>query len=775
MPAVVEACVQEKLADPSFKPREGQTKEEAAWAICNWLHSEGKLGRSSMAWKVGAARNLDIVHFSGWDGQKAKDQIFSWAGWPDDPKPSKARKGFLLFNDDDTALKGNYKLPFCYVKDGKLVAADSGLAAARTRVGQTSAPDDVLDDAQGVLDHYKDRQEKEKESKSLPPKSRSFCVILPITRTKPPDWLPDDGLWLHIEASGPEPDTHKTRMSEQCLQRMVEYAEEGIDGAPLPFLDGHYDDLLAAMLGEVHAPYLTTERHFAFFAKLDERNPQALRLYNDVETGKRHGASIAGWAHDWEEEIWTDDEGKEHTSLIFHDIQLGEISRTSWPSWQPSFIELVAKRLSTEPLDNSVSRQVRAIRDSVVFCRPDGMCVQLVRDDGRVNLARVYATTLALTRRWSPELANSEPNVLLGGLLTSGMVDTEIVLECARSASGFITDMPLDDQVKLGNQVVGIFRSHLLREPPVMVLSAYGRAVDRLETRREFGELLVRSMAHPEERNMGKKAETTEQETVEEEVVAEVEEASENDQETVEAEVEMTSPERRGILSDTVNARMLGQQFSEATWAMQDLVWDSLLDTDEAMDDRLTRAEAVIAEFADMATGLVRQMASSGYIPRSADDFRQLSAQRVELAEARLSVSRIEALRSAFAELFLQGSDLMELLERADFEPAGAAEGGEEEVEENVQEVAASLLDKRLAQMAEERRAAADRVFASLNRGSGRAAPPAGVTASGGVGAQTGDSTPAVQQSNIETVKAQFVESTFRDKQTRRVGGRRAQ
>ena len=38
MPKSVDACVKALVADPDFKPREGKTKEESAWAVCQAQH-----------------------------------------------------------------------------------------------------------------------------------------------------------------------------------------------------------------------------------------------------------------------------------------------------------------------------------------------------------------------------------------------------------------------------------------------------------------------------------------------------------------------------------------------------------------------------------------------------------------------------------------------------------------------------------------------------------------------------------------------------------------
>ncbi len=704
-----------------------------------------------MAWKVGAVRNLDIVHSSSWDGQKAKDQIFELAGWPDDPKPATARKGFLFYNDDDTSLKGNYKSPFCYVQDEKLVAVDAGLAASRQRINQiTDVPDDIIEKGQAVLDAYKKRQEKEA--------SKSFRVTLPIMRVEPPDWGEPDGLYIRVEASGKERDSHKSRMSQKCLERFVEYAEQGIDGEPLPFLDGHYEDLLAAVLGEIYAPYITEDDHFAFYAKLDERNPQALRLYDDLGKGKRHGASIAGWAHEYEEEVYTDDEGGEQEGIIYHDIELMEVSRTSWPSWQPAFCELVTNKLSTDKLDFSRSRKAIEVRKSVSLCRPDGMCLQLVRDDGRASLLTLYASTLALTRNFSPELVKHDPNTLLEGHLESGLIKLNDVQTCARESETFFASLPLAERVKFGNEVGGVYRKHLQCEPPMPLVLALGRAVDKLEIRNLL-KLEVTNM----EGNEGVQAPEVENQA------AGVVEAPENGQ--VSKSEPVNVPVAKGVLADTVDARMLGSQFSEATWAMQDLVWNALYDTDMPKEDRVTQAETVIGEFSEMAVGLVRKMAESGYIPRSVDEFRRLAAERVELSEGRLSIARIGMIKESLAALVGEGVDLMELLECSDVELDDMIANEESVIEEetpepiaNSQPAPENQLMQYLNNMAQERAAKVDSIFENLRSHSGAPVAPAGTTSPTPV--------PSDQKQSLEQAKSAWTQS-LDGRGPRRVGRKR--
>jgi hypothetical protein len=168
-----------------------------------------------------------------------------------------------------------------------------------------------------------------------------FKVTLPISHA----WSVEKSKgnrdhWLTIEASGPEEDRDETRMSASCVGKMVKYVERGWDGGPVPYLDGHYRDLLAANLGECHNPRLTDKSHLAVDVKLDMRNPSSAILYEDVTKGKKHGASIAGivWATSAEE-----DAKKGITRTVFEDVEIAEISRTSYPSWTPSFTALLQK------------------------------------------------------------------------------------------------------------------------------------------------------------------------------------------------------------------------------------------------------------------------------------------------------------------------------------------------------------------------------------------------------------------------------------------------
>lgn len=116
-----------------------------------------------MAWRVGADRDLPIRERDSWDGDAVRERIFSWAGWPDSPDPDRAKRAFLVYNDEEPELKGSYKLPFADVVDGELYAITAGIRAAASRLPQTDIPEDVKERARSVLDSYLERMREEQD------------------------------------------------------------------------------------------------------------------------------------------------------------------------------------------------------------------------------------------------------------------------------------------------------------------------------------------------------------------------------------------------------------------------------------------------------------------------------------------------------------------------------------------------------------------------------------------------------------------------------------
>lgn len=107
-------------------------------------------------WTVGTDRDLTIVS-GDWDGSAAAASVFDWATDADgNVDESKARRAFLVYDADEPALRGSYKLPIARYRDGELTVVDEGLRAAASRLPQTDIPKDVQDRARVVLDHYFD-------------------------------------------------------------------------------------------------------------------------------------------------------------------------------------------------------------------------------------------------------------------------------------------------------------------------------------------------------------------------------------------------------------------------------------------------------------------------------------------------------------------------------------------------------------------------------------------------------------------------------------------
>jgi hypothetical protein len=117
--------------------------------------------RAAEDWTVGADRDLPIDSTETWDGDRARETIFSWAEDADgNIDPSKAKRGFLIYDAGNGELRGAYKLPFAHYIGG-LKASPAGLRAAASRLPQTDAPQETLDRARAVLDHYFERLDEE--------------------------------------------------------------------------------------------------------------------------------------------------------------------------------------------------------------------------------------------------------------------------------------------------------------------------------------------------------------------------------------------------------------------------------------------------------------------------------------------------------------------------------------------------------------------------------------------------------------------------------------
>jgi len=199
-------------------------------------------------WVVGASRSLPLARRDGWDGAAARESIFKWAGWPDNPKPAQAKKGFLIYDSSADDLKGSYKLPFAMVIDGTLTAVDKGVTAASQRLSSTDAPESVLSRAQGVIEHYQKRFEASSE-KTVPTELRftfparihrslagvDLLSIAKSTRAFDPAVFDESApFFWRSEMSNERLDTYFTRMDITSLRNYAADAQAGIG-----FQDSH--------------------------------------------------------------------------------------------------------------------------------------------------------------------------------------------------------------------------------------------------------------------------------------------------------------------------------------------------------------------------------------------------------------------------------------------------------------------------------------------------------------------------------------------------------
>ena len=121
-----------------------------------------RVGDNPEDWSVGADRDLSIDSSTTWDGDAAKETIFNWAEDSDgNIDAAKAKRGFLIYDAGNSELRGAYKLPFARYVGGSLKASPAGLRAAASRLPQTDAPQETLDRARAVLDHYFEKLEEE--------------------------------------------------------------------------------------------------------------------------------------------------------------------------------------------------------------------------------------------------------------------------------------------------------------------------------------------------------------------------------------------------------------------------------------------------------------------------------------------------------------------------------------------------------------------------------------------------------------------------------------
>src|SRR5919197_705649 len=112
-----------------------------------------------MTWKASGSTALPLGDREReWDQEAARDRIFRWAGWEDNPQPAKARRAFFAYDDESPTNLTSYKLPFADVVNGELKAMPRGLFAVaqllRGARDGVDVPESVLSSARRKVTTY---------------------------------------------------------------------------------------------------------------------------------------------------------------------------------------------------------------------------------------------------------------------------------------------------------------------------------------------------------------------------------------------------------------------------------------------------------------------------------------------------------------------------------------------------------------------------------------------------------------------------------------------
>ena len=183
--------------------------------------------------------------------------------------------------------------------------------------------------------------------------ANNWKYTIPITRAEETE----DGLFLEGEASGPERDSHGTRMSPEAIQDFARQIADRVQaGNPLPYIDQHLKAGVTRVLGDVISGAVNPENdHLKVRVQLDEDNPNATMIHKKIALrGKQYGMSIAGNGIEFQ---WEYDEAGNKSPLFTH-VELSEISHTPAPSWVPSFGTVLARSLEEDGQEIEMSDEL---------------------------------------------------------------------------------------------------------------------------------------------------------------------------------------------------------------------------------------------------------------------------------------------------------------------------------------------------------------------------------------------------------------------------------
>jgi HK97 family phage prohead protease len=103
--------------------------------------------------KCSVSRELPIEDSEATDGAAS---IFEWAGG-ENFDPTRARKGFLIYDAAKPKQRSSYQFPIAHVVDGRLKVPKGAIRAAASQLSASDLPDEIRTSAEAVIHHYQER------------------------------------------------------------------------------------------------------------------------------------------------------------------------------------------------------------------------------------------------------------------------------------------------------------------------------------------------------------------------------------------------------------------------------------------------------------------------------------------------------------------------------------------------------------------------------------------------------------------------------------------
>lgn len=200
-----------------------------------------------------------------------------------------------------------------------------------------------------------------------------FKYTIPISRVEGDVEDDSSPLYLFGEATGPERDTHKTRVTEEAildLQRQIR--ERWESGDPIPYLDAHQKIVervgggkvkitpkgALTRLGHLVDSVVKPNGHLEVQVELDRLNPAAKFIHAKAAAGYKYGMSVYGH-YDPRRDVVREPDG-----IAFKRMDLYEVSNTTAPSWVHSLGTVLARSLDADDAEEEGEAMSELAKDT---------------------------------------------------------------------------------------------------------------------------------------------------------------------------------------------------------------------------------------------------------------------------------------------------------------------------------------------------------------------------------------------------------------------------